>query len=109
MGPKEPELEFETHTLSIPYATIIFGKVYNMPLECVFEYAGDLKKDTHLIEVVSLTGKDDAGMDYDMSFLVEEAESLWTADILAAILKNHSQWDGDAAWWEENRIGLKAA
>jgi len=106
MANKEPELALETHELVIPYCSVVCGRVFEMPLECVFGYSGDLTLN-HVIEIVSLTGKDSEGLTYDMSYLVEDDESPLARHIIAVILNNHKNWNSeDETWWDNVSRGL---
>ncbi len=75
-----------------------------MPLECVFNYSGNLK-DINNIEVLSLAGTGADGMDYDMMYLMESDDDL-TQFIITSILHNHSNWGDEAKWWDNVNRGL---
>lgn len=105
MENKEPKLELETFELTIPYCSVIFGKVFEMPLECVFGYSGDFKTN-HAIEIMSLTGKDSDELTYDLSYLVEDEESLLARHIISAILNNHKNWGSGSLWWSNENRGI---
>lgn len=111
MGHKEPALELDTHTLLIPYGFTLFGKMYEMPLMCLFGYSGDLKTN-HALEIKSLTGFDPEGLECDMMYLVEDEESVLTRLIIASILNNYSNWDkvyeegSEDVWWSNKERGL---
>lgn len=101
MGDKEPTIQLETHTIKIPHAQSIFGKMFEMPLECVFGYSGDLKNN-HAIQVQSLTGVDSDGILFDMMYLVEDEGNSLTKHLIMGILNNHSAWDIETEageWW----------
>jgi hypothetical protein len=105
---KEPELKLETHCMSIPYGFTVFGRMFELPLECVFGYSGDLKT-SHVLELTSLTGTDADGLTWDMMYLVEDSESILTKHIIACILNNSSNWDVEPAkgvWWDNENMGV---
>lgn len=102
-------MQLEPHRIIIPYAYSVFGKTFEMPLECVFGYSGDLKTN-HVLEIKSLTGKDDDGLLFDMMYLVEDEGNLLTRHIISCILNNHSIWDIEmetGEWWDNHNRGIK--
>jgi hypothetical protein len=110
MGNKEPDIKLETHNLTIPYGFVLFGKMFEMPLECVFGYSGDLKSN-HVLEIKSLSGTDDDGLLYDMLYLVEDEEDFLTRHIISSILNNYSVWDVETevgSWWDNHNRGIKS-
>ena len=101
MGNKEPTIQLDTHSMLIPYGFAVFGKMFEMPLECVFGYSGDLKTN-HALEIRSLTGKDGDGLLFDMMYLVEDEGNLLTKHIISCILNNSAAWDAvirGGKWW----------
>lgn len=103
---KEPEIKLETHSLTIPYGFSVFGKMFEMPLECVFGYSGDLKT-KHVLEILSLTGSDAEGLTYDMMYLVEDDDNLLTRHIITGILHNNTSWNSEVEeWWSNLNRGL---
>lgn len=104
MGSEAGKLTLDTFSLAIPYAFLVFGKTFEMPLECVFGYSGDLKTN-HTLELKSLTGTGSDDLAYDMMYLVEDDESDLTRFIISCILNNNSNWNGESTWWEaQNNI-----
>jgi len=98
MGKPTPNYDLEPHTIRMPYSSLVFGRNFEIPLECVFGYSGDLKS-THAIEIKSITSKGDNGLNYDMMYLVEEDEGELTKHIITCILNNHKNWDTGEDWW----------
>ena len=98
MSEKEPVAILKTHTLRIPYSFIVFGKTFEMPLECVFGYSGDLVNN-HNVEILSLTSKNEEGLMFDMSYLIEDEEDALTTHIISCIVSNSSHWNHDTSWW----------
>jgi len=108
MGHKEPDIKLETHNMGIPYGFILFGKTFEMPLECIFGYSGDMKTN-HVLEIISLTGTDSDGLVYDMMYLVEDDESLLTKHIISCVLNNSAVWDKEMEvgfWWDNVNRGI---
>lgn len=105
MESKEAELVTSNHTLFIPYGYLLFGKIFETPLECAFSYSKGLDKN-HTIEILSLVGVGSDGLLYDMSYLVEEGGTA-TEHIIGCILNNHSNWDKDSKrgpWWNIAKV-----
>lgn len=99
---KQPELKYETHTFRFPYATVIFGKVFQMPCAVLFEYA-ETEEGEMRLKVKSMTGMSDDGLEYDLIYLTDDEDSLYSEFIVACILENKQHWDftGDTKeWWE---------
>lgn len=109
MGNREPAMQLEPHRITIPHGYTVFGKMFEMPLECLFGYSGDLKTN-HALEIKSLTGKDTDGLTFDMMYLVEDEGSELTKHIISCILNNYSIWDTDTEtgeWWDNHNRGIE--
>ncbi len=98
----KPEIKYETHTFRFPYATVIFGKVFQVPCEVLFEYC-ETEEGGIRLKVESLTGMSEDGTKYDMKFLTDDEDSAYSEFIVACIIANKQHWDfisGEKEWWE---------
>jgi hypothetical protein len=79
-----------------------------MPCDVVFEYA-ETEDDNFRIKVKSLTGTSEDGTTYDLLYLTEDEDSMYSMFIIACVIENKQYWDhklkGDKEWWEINRLG----
>lgn len=91
---KNPEEKIDTHTLYLPYALVLAGKMTECPLRIEFGVSGN--DDDGSVNIYSIEGNS-AGRVYDMGFLTEE-ESLLFYDIFECILGNKSNWNKEI-WW----------
>lgn len=101
---KQPEIKYETHTLRFPFAQTIFGKTFEMPCEILFEYAENEEGEMRL-KVSSLTGTSEDGTTYDLMYLTDDDDSMYSQFIVACVVSNKRYWDfeseGNEEWWEE--------
>lgn len=98
---KQPEIKFNTHSLRFPYAHVIFGKVFEMPCDVLFEYSES--EGQYRIKVTSLVGTADDGTVFDLKYLTDDDDSMYSEFIVSCILGNKSRWDfdsGEKEWWE---------
>lgn len=98
---KQPEVKYETYSFRFPFAHVIFGKVFQMPCEVLFEYSENDKGEMRL-EVKSLTGRSESGVEYDMLYLTDDDDSEYAEFIVACITQNKHYWNhsGEEEWWE---------
>ena len=98
---KQPEIKYEVHTLRFPFAYVIFGKVFQMPCEVLFEFSENEDGEMRLV-VKSLTGKSEDGTDYDLIYLTDDDDSLYSTFIVTCIVNNKQYWNysGEQEWWE---------
>jgi hypothetical protein len=107
---KQPEVMYKIHSLRFPFAQVIFGKVFQMPCEMLFDFAENEEGGLRL-KVLSLTGMSEDGTEYDLMYLTEDDDSMYSQFIVAAVISNQQYWDyeseGDEEWWEQSRLGKK--
>jgi hypothetical protein len=99
---KQPEIRYETHTLRFPFANVIFGRVFQIPCDVLFEYSES--EEGFRVNITSLTGKAEDGTEYDLLYLTEDDDSLYSEFIVGCILDNKSYWNYESPdgkdWWE---------
>jgi hypothetical protein len=107
---KQPDVKYETHTLRFPFAQMIFGRAFEMPCEMLFEYSENEDGGIRL-KVTSLTGRSEDGTEYDLMYLTDDDDSMYSQFIVACVVSNKHYWDyeseGDEEWWETSRLGKK--
>jgi hypothetical protein len=103
---RAPEIQYETHTMRFPFTQILFGKSFEMPCEVVFEYTETDDKNFR-IKVKSLIGTTEEGLTYDLMYLTEDEDSMYSEFIITGIIRNKPQWGvgptGGVEWWVQQR------
>lgn len=91
----EPVLDLTEHTLLMPYAEVVFGKVFENSLLVTFQY-GTIDGN-EVMNVLSIYDE----VDTEYTHLAEDDDTELTQHVIVAIINNRNYWDlgPEAEWW----------
>lgn len=99
---KQPDIVYEQHTMRFPFSYLIFGKNFEMTCNVAFGYTEGGDGD-YRVKVESITGTTtEDEVEYDMTYLTEDMDSMYAGFIIACIIQNKKYWDFetvDKEWW----------
>ena len=98
---QQPVIKYNTHTFRFPFANVIFGRVFEIPCTVLFEYAD--AEEGFRVNIKSLTGTAEDGTEYDLLYLTEDDDAMYSQFIVACIYENKRYWDFEKEneeWWE---------
>lgn len=90
------------HTLLVPYAVGVFGKMRSMILAVRFD-VGQYEDGSRSLKVIALTGTEECGKVYDMMYLVDDGDGEGLDnDLMVGLIGNEEFWDKEHLWWYED-------